>query len=44
MATVQGIYEAFGKGDVPAILEVLADDVEWEAWENNSAVEAGVPG
>jgi ketosteroid isomerase-like protein len=43
MATVQGIYEAFGKRDVPAILEVLADDVEWEAWENNSAVEAGVP-
>ena len=43
IATVQGIYEAFGKGDVPAILDVLADDVEWEAWENNSAVEAGVP-
>ena len=43
LATVQGIYEAFGKGDVPAILDVLADDVQWEAWENNSAVEAGVP-
>ena len=40
-ATVQGIYEAFGKGDVPAILDVLADDVEWEAWEDNSAVNAG---
>jgi ketosteroid isomerase-like protein len=43
LATVQSIYEAFGKGDVPAILEVLDDDVEWEAWENNSAVQAGVP-
>ena len=43
LATVQGIYEAFGKGDVPAILDVLADDVEWEAWEDNSAVKAGVP-
>ena len=43
LATVQAIYEAFGKGDVPVILDVLADDVEWEAWEDNSAVKAGVP-
>lgn len=28
--TVQAIYAAFGRGDVPAILEVLADDVDWE--------------
>jgi uncharacterized protein len=28
--TVQQIYAAFGRGDVPAILERLADDVEWE--------------
>ena len=43
VATVQKIYEAFGKGDVPAILAVLADDVEWESWEDNSSVKAGVP-
>lgn len=43
LATVQSIYEAFSKGDIPAILDVLADDVEWEAWADNSAVEAGVP-
>jgi ketosteroid isomerase-like protein len=43
LGTVQGIYEAFGEGDVPAILAVLADDVEWEAWEDNSAVKAGLP-
>jgi hypothetical protein len=30
IATVQAIYEAFGRGDVPAILDRLADDVEWE--------------
>lgn len=29
-ATVAAIYEAFGRGDVDAILEKLADDVEWE--------------
>jgi ketosteroid isomerase-like protein len=40
---VQSIYDAFGKGDVPAILDLLADDVEWEAWESNSSVNAGVP-
>jgi ketosteroid isomerase-like protein len=27
--TVQGIYEAFGRGDVDAILAQLADDVDW---------------
>jgi ketosteroid isomerase-like protein len=43
LATVQGIYEAFGKGDVPAILDVLANDIEWESWADNSAVNAGVP-
>jgi ketosteroid isomerase-like protein len=43
LPTVQSIYEAFGKGDVPAILDVVADDVEWESWADNSAVNAGVP-
>ncbi len=28
--TIQHIYASFGKGDVPAILACLADDVEWE--------------
>lgn len=31
LQTVQEIYEAFGRGDVPAILERLADDVEWDS-------------
>jgi ketosteroid isomerase-like protein len=28
--TVKAIYEAFGRGDVPAILERLDEKVEWE--------------
>ena len=28
--TVQHIYAAFGRGDVPAILACLAEDIEWE--------------
>lgn len=27
---VQSIYAAFGRGDMPAILEHLSEDVEWE--------------
>ena len=41
--TVQQIYEAFGQGDVPAILERLAPDVAWEDFEDNSGQNAGVP-
>ncbi len=43
LATVQGIYEAFGRGDVPAIIDAMADDVAWEHWEDNRAQRAGVP-
>src|SRR4051794_32449663 len=27
--TIQAVYEAFGRGDIPAILDVLTDDVDW---------------
>lgn len=37
--TVQEIYAAFGRGDVPAILAHLADDVDWE-W---GRADIGVP-
>jgi ketosteroid isomerase-like protein len=30
LQTIQEIYQAFGRGDVPAILERLAEDVSWE--------------
>src|SRR5215813_311848 len=36
LETVQHIYAAFGQGDLPAILECLADDVQWERWANHS--------
>ncbi|MHA6785749.1 nuclear transport factor 2 family protein [Pseudonocardia saturnea] len=41
--TVAEIYAAFGRGDVPAILDALADDVAWEDWADNSTQRAGVP-
>jgi ketosteroid isomerase-like protein len=30
LAIVQDAYAAFGRGDIPAILDALADDVAWE--------------
>jgi ketosteroid isomerase-like protein len=40
---VQAIYTAFGRGDVPAILDLMAEDVEFEPWPDNHAQKAGVP-
>jgi ketosteroid isomerase-like protein len=37
--TVSEVYAAFGRGDVASILEVLADDIEWEY----GMADAGVP-
>lgn len=37
-AKVQAIYEAFGKGDVPAILSSLADDVDWDYGHDSTDV------
>ena len=39
VATVQSMYEAFGRGDIPAILSHLAETIEWEYGMSN----AGVP-
>lgn len=41
-STVADIYAAFGRGDVPAILDALADDVAWDVWPNNYGQRAGV--
>jgi ketosteroid isomerase-like protein len=43
LSTVQGIYEAFGRGDMPPILDALSEDVAWEQWADNHAQAAGVP-
>ena len=43
LKTIQSIYAAFGKGDVPAILGCIAPDARWEAWTDNRAQGAGVP-
>jgi hypothetical protein len=43
LATVEQIYAAFARGDIPRIVERLDDDVQWEVWAGNSAQAAHVP-
>ena len=43
LETVHSIYGAFGQGDIPAIIDHLADNVQWEQWADNSSQKAGVP-
>jgi ketosteroid isomerase-like protein len=42
--TVQLIYEAFGRGDVPRILEQLSDDVAWDQDAPSYGVDIYEPG
>jgi ketosteroid isomerase-like protein len=35
---VQQLYAAFGRGDIPAILAMLSDNVEWEYGVNSTDV------
>ena len=39
--TAQAMYEAFGRGDVPAILTHMADDMAFDNWSNNTVVDGG---
>jgi ketosteroid isomerase-like protein len=44
LATVAAIYEAFGRGDVPFILERLDDNVAWDEGVRRTAVPYLQPG
>jgi ketosteroid isomerase-like protein len=44
VGTVGAIYEAFGRGDIPAILDKLSDDVQWEHGIRETAIPYYVPG
>ncbi|MFC7448223.1 nuclear transport factor 2 family protein [Rhodococcus daqingensis] len=42
-ATVGALYAAFARGDIPAVLGMLAEDVRWEDWADSFAQRADVP-
>ncbi len=39
ISIIQGLYQAFGRGDVPAILELFHPDVDWE----HDSLDHGIP-
>jgi uncharacterized protein len=43
LAVISEIYAAFGRGDIPAILETIAANCRWESWADNHAQAQGVP-
>lgn len=43
LESVQAIYQAFGQGDVPAILARLSPQVQWDVWSDQSTQAAGHP-
>jgi ketosteroid isomerase-like protein len=43
VAAVSSIYEAFGRGDLDALVQPLADDISWDAdWAQHFAQQAGL--
>jgi len=36
--TIQAVYEAFGRGDVAAILDAVTDDVDWASEASSTEV------
>ena len=41
LKTIGAAYEAFGRGDVAAILDLVADDVDWAAEAASPTARAG---
>ena len=41
--TVQGAYEAFGRGDIPAVLAAFDPQIEWREAEGNPYQPSGDP-
>lgn len=44
IARVQSMYEAFGRGDIPFIIDQLADDVKWEDGGSDHGIPWLTPG
>ena len=42
IGAVEEIYAAFGRSDIPAVLERLSDDVRWDQWADSFGQRAGV--
>ena len=43
LAVIRDVYDAFGRGDIPAILGRIAPGCRWESWTDNRAQRQGLP-
>ena len=43
LEVVQQLYAAFGRCDIPTILDMVSDDVRWEHWDDSFAQRTDVP-
>ena len=43
LAAIRDVYDAFGRGDIPAILARIAPGCRWESWTDNRAQRQGLP-
>jgi len=43
LAVISDIYAAFGRGDIPTILDRIAPECRWESWADNRGQRAGLP-
>jgi ketosteroid isomerase-like protein len=41
VALVKGIYEAFGRGEIPAVLGAMSPDIRWHEAEGNPYMPSG---
>jgi uncharacterized protein len=42
-AVVKGLYDAFGRGEIPAVLAAMSPDIRWHQAENNPYMPSGEP-
>ena len=43
LGLVKGLYDAFGRGDIPAVLGMMSPDIKWYEAESNPYMPSGQP-
>jgi hypothetical protein len=43
LSLVKGLYDAFGRGDIPAVLGMMSPDIKWYEAESNPYMPSGQP-
>jgi uncharacterized protein len=43
VSLLKGLYDAFGRGDIPTVLGAMSPDIHWHEAESNPYMPSGVP-